>query len=49
MLDIKFIRENPDVVRQGLLNKNAKDIVDEIIALDEERRKFISSISSSPS
>ncbi len=42
MLDIKFIRENPDAVRQGLLNKNAKDIVDEIIALDEERRKFIS-------
>jgi seryl-tRNA synthetase len=42
MLDIKFIRENPDAVRKGLLNKNAKDIVDEIIALDEERRKFIS-------
>lgn len=42
MLDIKFIRENPDVVRQGLLNKNAKDIVDEIIALDEQRRSFIS-------
>ena len=42
MLDVKFIRENPDVVRQGLLNKNAKDIVDEIIALDEQRRSFIS-------
>ena len=41
MLDIKFIRENPDLVRQGLSNKNAKDIVDEIIALDEERRSFI--------
>ena len=42
MLDVKFIRENPGLVRIGLLNKNAKDIVDEIIALDEERRSFIS-------
>jgi len=42
MLDVKFIRENPDVVRQGLINKNAKDIVDEVLALDEERRSFIS-------
>ena len=41
MLDIKFIRENPDLVRKGLSNKNAKDIVDEVIALDEERRSFI--------
>jgi len=42
MLDIKFIRENPEAVRQGLLNKNAKDIVDEILQLDEQRRGFIS-------
>ncbi len=42
MLDVKFIRENPEAVRQGLLNKNAKDIVDEVLALDEERRSFIS-------
>jgi len=42
MLDVKFIRENPEKVRQGLLNKNAKDIVDEVLALDEERRTFIS-------
>jgi len=42
MLDVKFIRENPGLVRVGLLNKNAKDIVDEIVALDEERRLFIS-------
>ncbi len=41
MLDVKFIRENPEVVRQGLLNKNAKDIVNEVLALDEERRSFI--------
>lgn len=41
MLDIKFIRENPDLVRQGLLNKNSKDVVGEIIASDEERRTLI--------
>ena len=41
MLDLKFIRENPDLVRQGLLNKNAKDVVDKVLALDEDRRTFI--------
>lgn len=41
MLDIKLIRENPELVRQGLLNKNSKDIVDEILAIDEERRSLI--------
>jgi seryl-tRNA synthetase len=41
MLDLKFIRENPELVREGLLNKNSKDIVDEIIFSDEERRTLI--------
>ncbi|MFH1196696.1 MAG: serine--tRNA ligase [bacterium] len=41
MLDIKLIRENPDLVKQGLANKNSKDVVDEILALDEERRSLI--------
>lgn len=41
MLDIKLIRENPDLVRQGLINKNSKDVVDEILAIDEERRSLI--------
>ncbi|MHB8580213.1 MAG: serine--tRNA ligase [Ignavibacteriaceae bacterium] len=41
MLDLKFIRENPELVRQGLLNKNAKDIVAEVLSLDEERRSLI--------
>ena len=44
MLDIKFIRENPDVVREGLKNKNAEDIVDQILSLDEERRSIISKV-----
>ncbi|MFA3782347.1 serine--tRNA ligase [Melioribacteraceae bacterium 4301-Me] len=41
MLDIKFIRENPDLVRQGLLNKNASDVVNDILELDEKRRNLI--------
>jgi len=41
MLDVKFIRENPELVRQGLLNKNAADIVDTILKLDEQRRSLI--------
>lgn len=41
MLDIKFIRENTELVKRGLQNKNAKDIVDEVLTLDENRRSFI--------
>ncbi len=45
MLDIKFIRENPDVVRQNLKNKfqdSKLPLVDEIIALDAEYRAVMS-------
>ncbi len=41
MLDIKFIRENPEVVKQNIRNKfqDAKlPLVDELIALDAENR-----------
>ncbi|QQS35133.1 MAG: serine--tRNA ligase [Ignavibacteriales bacterium] len=41
MLDLKYIRENPELVKQGIINKNEKDRVDEILALDEQRRNFI--------
>jgi seryl-tRNA synthetase len=41
MLDLKFIRENPEAVKQGIKNKNEKDRVDEILALDEKRRSLI--------
>ncbi|MBE0572739.1 MAG: serine--tRNA ligase [Ignavibacteriaceae bacterium] len=44
MLDIKYIRENPDLVKQGIQNKNEKDRVDEILTLDEKRRKIISEV-----
>jgi len=41
MLDIKLIRENPELVKQGIQNKNDKDCVDEILSLDEKRRIII--------
>ena len=45
MLDIKFLRENPEIVKQNIKNKfqDAKlPLVDEVIALDTERRRVIS-------
>ena len=41
MIDIKFLRENPEVVKQNIKNKfqdQKLPLVDEVIALDEERR-----------
>lgn len=38
MLDLKFIRSNPERVRQGLADKNAKADLDHLLALDEARR-----------
>lgn len=42
MLDLKFIRENTELVRNGIKAKNADDNVQEIIQLDEKRRALIS-------
>lgn len=41
MLDLKFIRENIDVVKNGIILKNADDNVDAIIVLDNQRRTLI--------
>ena len=41
MIDIKFLRENPDVVKQNIRNKfqdQKLHLVDEVIALDKESR-----------
>ena len=43
MLDIKFVRENPEIVKQNIRNKfqDAKlPLVDEAIALDKENREI---------
>jgi seryl-tRNA synthetase len=41
MLDLKFIRENPDVVKQGIENKNEKSRIDEVLELDKKRREIL--------
>jgi len=41
MLDIKFIRENPDAVKQALVNRNAEADVDGLLELDTARRAVI--------
>ena len=46
MLDITFIRENPDLVRAALKNKNREGVdLDRVLALAEERRKLAGEIS----
>jgi seryl-tRNA synthetase len=41
MLDIKFIRENSEVVRRAALAKHSEDSVDAILTRDSERRAII--------
>ena len=43
MLDIKFLRENPDVVKQNIKNKfqdRKLPLVDQVIELDKENREI---------
>ncbi|MBO4390191.1 MAG: serine--tRNA ligase [Lachnospiraceae bacterium] len=43
MLDIRFVRENPDVVRQNIRNKFQDEklpLVDEVLKLDERNRQI---------
>ncbi len=48
MLDIKLVREKPDFVRQRLGTRGAGDAarVDELLRLDEQRRKWLSEVES---
>ena len=42
MIDLKFLRENPDIVKQNIKNKFQEGklpLVDEVIALDAQARK----------
>jgi seryl-tRNA synthetase len=41
MLDLKFIRENPQAVKEAIARKREKDRVDEILQLDGERRELL--------
>ena len=40
MLDIKLIRENPEKINELLKRRNPDLSIDEVIAIDEERRKI---------
>ena len=41
MLDIKFVRENPEIVKQNIRNKfqdSKLELVDQVLELDKENR-----------
>lgn len=44
MLDIKLIRENPDVVRAAIKAKRSEDVLDQVLELDRERRTIIGEV-----
>ncbi len=44
MLDLKFIRENKELVSQNIINKNENVTIDNIIILDERRRAIIQEV-----
>jgi seryl-tRNA synthetase len=46
MLDLKFIRENPELVRKNILLKGEDADLDLLLSLDEERRKIIAEVES---
>ncbi|OGW84252.1 MAG: serine--tRNA ligase [Omnitrophica bacterium GWA2_52_8] len=41
MLDLKFIRENPDLVREGLAAKNNPFEIDRLLEQDADRRRLL--------
>lgn len=44
MLDIRWVRENPDLVRQMLENRKATFPLEELISLDERRRHLLTEV-----
>lgn len=44
MLDLKFVRENPEIVKTNTKNKNAAADIDSIVAADERRRAIINEV-----
>lgn len=44
MLDIKFIRENRDLVKEGIKNKGQEIDIDGLLSLDETRRKTLTEV-----
>jgi seryl-tRNA synthetase len=46
MLDIKFIKENPDIIKEAVQKKNLSFNVDELLALEEKRREVLAAFES---
>ncbi len=44
MLDLRFIREHPDLVKEALVKLNTTAPIDEILSLDEQRRGLLSEV-----
>ncbi len=44
MLDLKFVRTNPDIVRQALVNKGVDVDLDRLLALDVDRRQILTEV-----
>ena len=44
MIDIKLIRENPELVKEGIKNKNDKSDIDELLRLDKLRREKLQQV-----
>src|SRR5262249_15202037 len=41
VLDVRLIRDQPDVVRRGLATKGGANLIPELIELDTERRRLV--------
>jgi seryl-tRNA synthetase len=41
MLDLKFIRENPDAVKKAIKDKNSSVNIDELLDLDKSKRNYL--------
>ena len=41
MLDLKFIRENPDIVKKSIKNRGLTLDIDELLAIDSKRREIL--------
>lgn len=47
MIDIKFLRENPDIVKENIKKKfqdKKLPLVDEVISLDKEHREIMKKV-----
>lgn len=44
MLDMNFVRENPDAVKEALAKRHSKIDLDAFLELDKQRREVILSV-----